>query len=234
MTATEPTALICPTCRSVNTMIGVSGVGRCFDCAHEWDPTAEVATVAIEIEPFAMAPVEDVYGPDIDDDVWAEPASQEATIGGTARLEGGQLATVLSWPSVDSVELLLNDGRVEVVNVSDVERITERAPDPETAPVVESVDDLAAEVQMAVTLAQLIIMAGVTSVEGEGADVHPVAPPVGFLPDDPALMPTIEKAAAIAVGMIIVNMGLNVDELVATLAGPQVEEVGDQTTEETA
>lgn len=250
MTVTDTTTPRCPKCLSGNTMVGAAGVGRCFDCTHEWDPATEVAPEPLAVEPFAMAPIEDVYGPDDAVTDWDGIHDPDALIGGTARLEGGQVATVNAFPDADHVHVTLNDGRDEIVPMSDVERITPRAsaavveaaddahdavgnvidvPDLSVvSPAVETLDDYDDQVQMTVTLAQLIVMAGVSSVEGSGADVYPVAPPQGFLPDDPALMPVIEQAAAMAVGMLIVNLHLDVDAIVHTLQGPQPEEVGDQ------
>lgn len=255
MTATDPASLACPKCLHTNTMVGAAGVGRCFDCMYEWDPATEVALAPLDVGPFDMPSELEVFGPPADvpplttAEVDAETVDDlkrfiaaldvdgvdgmDTLIGGTARLEGGQLGTVVSFPSIDSVEVVLNDGRTEIVDFSDVERITPRALDIEPAPETASVDDYAAEVQMAITLAELIVKAGIASVEGSGADVHPVAPPVGYLPDDPDLLPVIEKAAAIAVGMLIVNLHLDVDAMLHTLDPQPAGETQEATTEVT-
>lgn len=202
-------------------MLGAAGVGRCFDCSHEWDPTAPapepVPSLAQEAtDDFAAELVELIASTEAE-----ATALLDELIGGTARLEGGQVAQVVSFPSTETVELLLNDGRTEVVNLSDVDRITPRSDVVIEAPPIETVEDYAPEVQMSLTLAELILKAGIASVDMVDGVPQPGLPPVGYLPEEPDLIPVIEQAAALAVGMLIVNLSLDPALILAAIGDPQ-------------
>lgn len=258
-------------------MVGASGNGLCFDCQHSWDPatvtagpkpaplnqppgvigivdTGEPPPVPL-LAPFDMATVEEVYGSIAEPDDRTATFPPEELIGGTARLEGGQLATVVSFPSIDSVEVVLNDGRTEIVDFSDVERITPRAPAPATdavdvpvpAEYVDAVESLIAEreydkgdgneeaaaVKLTGELAVLIVKAAVASMPDAARPGEIVPVPIGFLPDDPGLFPIVEQAAVQAVRGVIAVFELDAAVLLAAVGlGDEEPNQGDPQQEE--
>lgn len=150
MTATQPAMPVCPECGLTNTMVMSDGMAQCFDDGTVWNP-AEVKGIpraqrpeAVPVSPANPAVMvggaETTAGtvpPAVDESpmpgqvqvpVPADPLTPDDMIGGTARLEGGQVAVVLSFPDDEHVTVRLNDGRDETVPMSDVERITPRAP----------------------------------------------------------------------------------------------------------
>lgn len=166
MTAVQPVTPVCPECGGTNTMVLSDGMGKCFDDGHEWDPAQVTALPRPEIEPFQMASVDEVFGPPPGVDPEPGTLTHDEMVGGTARLEGGQVAQVLSFPDDDHVMVRLNDGRDELVPMSEVERITPRAPEY----VIEPEDDTAKPFEQASEEAGQIIQAVSTAIDqvGEG------------------------------------------------------------------
>lgn len=219
-----------------------------------WDPANPSDAVAPRIEPFAMAPVEEVYGktsPNVgrNADVLVETAETldrarsdddpdtyadrfDTLIGGIATLEGGQVTEVVSFTTHDSVIVRLSTGDLEDVDLNDVQAIVPPVVVPDPAVLPETVDGLAPDAQLSLTLARLIIRAGCESVNGTGADVTPGVPPVGYLPVEPDLHNVIERAAGLAVGMLIEVFELDVDAILEWVGAVHDEtDQGDQTTE---
>lgn len=235
-------------------MVGVQGNGLCFACSHTWDPK-EVTALPLDTEPptapvidevavstvAAALDVPDPYafpatwdglqlfraaGGSMREETWWEVMMRAdvesvdpkaAVLAGGARLAGSQ------GPDFDEDPATGDMRRVDPVTG---EWVDTEHPQPS---MMDGVDDAIAVTMM---LAELIVKAGIAALNGQGDDVTPGVPPTGYLPDDPAMHGMIEQAAAIAVGMLITNMHLDVDELLATLGGVTYEETeGDQTTE---
>lgn len=204
MTATDPVRPTCPECGNTNTMVLSDGMARCFDDQHEWDPETVTALPRPPIAPFAMASVEEVFGPPPGFDVEAPADTRAELVGGTARMEGGQLGTVTGFPDDDHVTVLLNDGRSETVALSDVETITARAPAfvPGPQPTADvTVPSWALDVE---ALSNLILRAGLAAIETR--DGVPVVgdPPADWLPRDESSNALVEAAAALAVARLVV------------------------------
>lgn len=234
MTVAEPTPIVCPQCGGTNTGIGASGSAICRDCAHLWNPDDPHAPAAPVVAPFAMAPADEVFL--VDDIPIADvpPEMQESMVGGGAVLEGGQVATVVSFTEHDTVVVRLSTGDLEEVPLADVERIMPPVIVPEPAVIPDDVEGFAPDVTLAVTLAKLIVRAGVESVNGTGEDVTPGMPPVGYLPADPELHEVVERAAGLAVAMLVDLFALDVDTiLVAVGATTETPDQGDPQTEVT-
>lgn len=210
MTAAGAEPLVCPSCRSTSTMVGVQGNGLCFACSHTWDPK-EVTALPLDTEPSAVPVIDEVAVSKVAAalDV-PDPYAFEPTFEGLAafRAAGGTMADEVWW------------------------EIRMGAPANDIDPVATLSDEPPAEIMATIAIAETIVKAGIAALNGQGDDVTPGVPPTGYLPDDPAMLVVIEQAAAIAVGMLITNMHLDVDELLATLGGVSYEESeGDQTTE---
>lgn len=210
MTAAGTAPLVCPSCRSTSTMVGVQGNGLCFACSHTWDPKevtalpldtpAPAAPVIDEVAVSTVAAALDVPDP------YAFPSTWEGLT--EYRAAGGVMADETWW------------------------EVRMGAPADQVDPVPSMLDGAPDVGAVTVMLAELIVKAGIAALNGQGDDVTPGVPPTGYLPDDPAMHPMIEQAAAIAVGILITNMHLDVDEILATLGGVTYEETeGDQTTE---
>lgn len=200
MTATDPAPLLCPTCRSHDTMVGVGGNGLCFACSHTWDPTRVVAGPAPAVQAAPEPTDDDVQDPYAESNaamvdaveskladeleqftagIDAEIAGRMAEmVGGVATLEGGQVGTVTYVYAEDqTVQVELGDGRFEIVPWSDLVRITPKIEPAALAP-AGLVDELA----------------------GGGDTPATVEPPVGAATDEPplaALVLTGELAALI-------------------------------------
>jgi hypothetical protein len=204
-------------------------------CGHMWDPADRSKPFVLAPPAFAMAPVDEVFGaPGIrPDDIPLDDLV--AHVGGEIVLEGGQRGYVTEIVDDDHIEVQLPDDRVEVVNLSDVTamHLPPRAveiPDDDDATLA-----LAPDLQVALQLAQLIIRAGCESVNGTGETIAPGIPPVGYLPADPDLFPVVERAAGLAVAMILELLDADVDAVLLAV-GATSEEVpqGDLQTEETS
>lgn len=138
--------MICPQCNKANTMTLSNGLGFCFECHFEWNPEELTALPALAAEPFAMATVEEVFGPplgtperdaydatqDFTREVTALTAETNAKadfelialVGQLATLEGGQEAMVVGVPDDDHLEVMTASGESLTVGFADVERIT--------------------------------------------------------------------------------------------------------------
>lgn len=192
-------------------MVGVQGNGLCFACSHTWDPK-EVTALPLDTEPPTAPVIDEVAVSTVAAalDV-PDPYAFEPTFEGLAafRAAGGTMTDEVWW------------------------EIRMGAPANDIDPVPSMMDGVDDAIAVTMMLAELIVKAGIAALNGQGEDVTPGVPPTGYLPDDPAMHGMIEQAAAIAVGMLITNMHLDVDELLATLGGVTYEESeGDQTTEE--
>lgn len=211
MTATNPAPLICPQCQSTNTEIGGSGNGMCFECAHVWDPATVTALPRPALEPFALPSTGEVFdaqptpvdAPNPDD--W--PPSWEGLR--AFREAGGIITDELWWADIMGGAPDQLDPRADV------------EPEP---PV---------EVQAALLLAAEILAAGITAAYTlANPDVQFVAP-TGYLPADKAMLPIVEQACAVAIGMLIDVSGHTVREY-AQRFGVELEtqDQGDPTMEE--
>lgn len=212
---------------------------------HSFDVTAAPAT-----EPSTATPAGDVFPARTPVGADNLGLTVDEMIGGTARLEGGQVAMVLSFPDPDHVVVRLNDGRDETVPLSDVERITPRAPEvvidvpaddritltpaevdgpdfpfgaehPDEAPVAEWIGDVQA-------LSNLMLKAGVASVY-ETPDALVVGePPKEWLPRDESSNALVEAAVAISIARLIVAYEIDVDDLLEGLGETADTQQGDQ------
>lgn len=192
-------------------MVGVQGNGLCFACSHTWDPK-EVTALPLDTAPPAAPVIDEVAVSTVAEalDV-PDPYVFDPTWDGLAlyRAAGGRMDDQTWW------------------------EIRMGAPADAVDPVPSMMDGVPDPIAVTVMLAELIVKAGIAALNGQGDDVTPGVPPTGYLPDDPAMHGMIEQAAAIAVGMVITNMHVDLDELLATLGGITYEETeGDQTTEE--
>ena len=195
MTVPDPPALRCPNCGNTNTQIGASGNGMCFDCAHTWDPRAVIVPEPPVVEPFGMAPVEDVFGAEPAPADPPDPHAFESTWSGLAdfRAAGGSMPNETWWREIMGAPADAIDP-VEVV--------------PADPPV---------EVSAVLQMAKLILLAGLEAaviVREPGAALTPAT---GYLPDDPDLTPLIEQGAAVAVGMLLDAAGAEPEEVAAKL-----------------
>lgn len=234
MTATDVPALVCPVCGNTNIAIGGSGNAICTDCTHMWNPAdPQPVPPAFDIEvPGAMAITPATLADA--DRVGALEDELAQLEGGVATLEGGQTATVVTFKWPESVVVELGNGDLQIVPLDAVQRIMPPIVIPDPVDVPDTVDALPADLQLALELARTIIRAGAESVEGSGANVTPGMPPIGYLPADPELLPVIERAAGIAVGMLIERFELDVDEiLVYAGAVREQDQVATETTEVT-
>jgi len=253
---TDPSPLVCPSCHSDNTNIGASGSAICRDCAYLWDPDNPALPPTPVLPPFQLPPVDEVFSPALNDVTFGGPAS-EATddvvawldgagnpdtyeervaslMGGGAVLEGGQVATLVAWTDNATVIVRLGNNDLEEVQLSDVQRIMPPVIIPEPAAIPDEPDGFAADMLLAIELAKVIVRAGCEAVTGTGTDVLPGLPPTGYLPSDPDLHPVIERAAGLAVGMLVEQFKLDVDAILEWV-GAVSEEVteGDQQAEVT-
>lgn len=241
MTATEPANPVCPECGNRNTMVLSDGMARCFDDQHEWNPAevsalprstsprvaplpaADVQTVAREPEAGAggvpAAEPRDESQHDVPEPSAPASFTQDEMIGGTARLEGGQTALVLSFPDDDHVVVRLNDGRDETVSLSDVERITPRAP----VEVIEVADAAHAEVAEWIgdveALSNLMLKAGVATVYETPEALVVGEPPRDWLPRDQSSNALVEAAVAVSIARLIVAYELDCDDILEGTGG---------------
>lgn len=165
------------------------------------------------LEPFGMASTEEVFGPDLAGRADGATVDTDDLIGGTARLEGGQVALVLSFPDADHVVVRLNDGRDETVPLSDVERITRRAPEPEPTEDGTDAGDVAEWITDVRMLSDLILAAGVATVYDQAGENVVGQPPAGWLPRDATTNALVEAAVAVTVARLIVAYSIDTDDI---------------------
>lgn len=145
--------------------------------------------------------VERLLAHTVDPETYAD--YQAEMVGGIATLEGGQIAQVVTFTDDDRVVVTLATGDTEVVDLSDVVRIVPPAPEPEPEPEPEVDDAPDVELQAAMVMAANIIDAGVKAAYTIEHPDSLVDVPTNFLPDDPAMWEVVEKACAVAIGMLI-------------------------------
>ncbi len=206
MTVSVPATPVCPECGGTNTQVLSDGMAKCWDDLHEWDPKAVTAIPRPQPAPQPVETAADVLGPPADVETEPEPLGVEELIGGTARLEGGQVAQVLSFPDDDHVTVRLNDGSDETIPLGDVERITPRAPEYVVDP-DESTADVFAEAQ-----AQAAQIIGVVS-----ATI-----------DDLGEGPLTEVAVTIVISRLMVAYEIDLDDVKEVLVLLAQSEQGDQ------
>lgn len=252
--AATPT-LLCPKCGSGNTTLGGSGNGMCADCSHYWDPSDPATVVDLAPQPFAMAPTEEVYPESVahlmagdmvesaraDLSAQAPPVEPDGSwrdamtdyIGGTAVLEGGQVAVVISFTESDEVVVRLSNDDIELVPFDNVQRIM-LPPEPvEQVAIPDDSEGLPADIALSLKLAALIVRAGVESVNGTGENVTPGFPPIGYLPVEPELHEVIERAAGLAVALLIEHFEMDTDEILQAVgATSEASEEATTTTED--
>lgn len=123
-------------------------------------------------------------------------------------LEGGQRGVLLGFPDDDHAEVQLRDGSVVTVEFNDIIR-ADNATTEDQVLALDLDDDTAAMFgAAALTMACLVIEAGLRSIEGEGAEAHLVEPPSGWIPDDGNILPLMEQSAAAAVALLIQTFAL--------------------------
>jgi hypothetical protein len=225
MTMTDPTTLRCPSCGNTITAPLDGGRRLCISCRHEWNPNdahtlrvvppippevpAEAPVVAVPSHPATpppapLDPLEGVLGPP-PEVAEAERALEAlyALVGTDVVLEGGQLATIADFPDDDHLEVVIGAGtdseRTEVVDLNDVVRSVDAPP-----PVLE-VDDATARALAGVnlTVAALVLQAGLASIAGEYPNAELLTPPAGWLPLDADGLPALEQGVAYAVAFLI-------------------------------
>jgi len=76
----------CPTCKSTLTMLTADGLGLCFECRTQWDPRSGEVVKLRGLEPFGMAPTEEVFG--------AEPSAADRAIAAVSEEYADRLAEV--------------------------------------------------------------------------------------------------------------------------------------------
>lgn len=141
----------------------------------------------------------------------------ETLTGTGVTLEGGQRATLLDFPDDDHATVQLGDGSVATVDFNDIIRADE-APPVTGAEVAELDDGTAAMFGDAVlTMAALVLEAGLLSVEGTGESAHLVETPTGWIPDDVDAIPLMEQAAAVAVATLVMAFDIPRDMIAAAV-----------------
>lgn len=203
MTATDASPLVCPNCGHTNTAVAGSGSGMCFDCAHMWDPATVVGVPAPTVdapapligdvvpigtpgsvgplEPFGMASVEDVFDAPAPPKDPPNPTDYPPTWAGLAdfRHDGGSMRNETWWEEIMGGPL---DG---------------------LHPADEAVTEPPAEVAAVLVIAGQIIAAGIEAAWTMENPSATLVARTGYLPDDPDLLPIIEQACAVALGMVI-------------------------------
>jgi hypothetical protein len=234
MTATDPAPIACPNCASTQTTIMGSGAAICTDCATTWDPAdapaPSVLAAAIAADHEFEAEVEALT-----EQVNADAGLLLADlVGNMATLEGGQTGEVVAFDPNDDVIVRLDSGDLVHVPLADVIAMREPVAIPEPIALPDDPAELPADVRLSIELAQTIIRAGCESVNGTGEHVTPGVPPIGYLPGAPELHQVIERAAGLAVGMLIEMFELDVDVILEWVGATSEEATqGDPTTEET-
>jgi len=161
MTATNPSTIVCPQCHGVNTMVGASGLGMCFECSHQWNPDEVVAMGRPRPTPAPEPPTVPAPEP--------EPATTDADVetyfaslsGARVMVNGHDTATFVAFP-VDGMALVEHDdGTQALVDMEHVEPVTDT---PDIATV--GADDIDADTAAAfsgatIALSNLIVRAGI-------------------------------------------------------------------------
>lgn len=130
--------MICPACRSENTMTTSDGGALCFECRNEWDPTQLVAGPAPVIAPFAMASVEEVFGPPPGVELDPPPFEMDDLLGQIATLEGGQQMLITETDGFGPITGVTPSGDTLHVPLSDVVSVV---PLPELDPATTDVHE---------------------------------------------------------------------------------------------
>lgn len=112
--------MICPQCRTPNTMITADGTALCFECRFEWNPNELVAGPSPIIQPFAMATVEEVFGPPPGVELEPAPFEIDDLLGQVATLEGGQQALIIGTDGFGPLTVVTATGHELTVPLSDV------------------------------------------------------------------------------------------------------------------
>jgi len=232
------------------------GLGLCFECRTQWDPRSGEVVKLRGLEPFGMAPVEDVYPEPVMDEhpitgdmveldpvtlEYVDPANDdmgadllESMKGTWVVLEGGQHAAIVDFIDEDWCTVRLQDGREERVSVNDIERSV--ASQDDVAEVFTAIpDNVAYEFTTAVTMcAGMILKAGIAATRITDDGIEITQPPFGYLPDTDDAMPLVEQAAAFAVATMIQVYKLDAGQLLVALeVAEAAQTAGNQPTEET-
>lgn len=146
---------------------------------------------------------------DLTADAQAEADAYLASIvGSRLTLEGGQQATLLGFPDDDHAEVQLADGSVVTIDFNTILRSDGSATEAQVLALDLDDDTAALFGAAALTMACLVIEAGLKAIEGEGAEAHLVEPPSGWIPDDGDILPLLEQASAAAVALLIQTFAL--------------------------
>lgn len=218
---------ICPRCTGTQGMTLASGARLCFECRYEWTPGDDApARVAVPLVP-ALGP-DDVLGPPADVlDARAAQDRLDALIGTDVMLEGGQRATIVSFPDDDHVEVVIGhadggDDR-QVVDYNDVIRSI----DPAVAtPQVDEETQLAIAQAVAVCAGMILQAALETVATDDGRTVIQI-PPSGWLPRDTDAWAVVEQGAAYASAVLIYAHELDRD-IVAGIAADLIDNANNQ------
>lgn len=253
MTQTQPGTLACPKCNSTNGVPLSDGNVLCLDCRNEYN-AAEAASLRVvppvatsaptfapdgtDLPPSVSVPsgdaltVDDVLGPP-DDVVTAEAAQARLAdmIGTQVVLEGGQVATVVDFPDDDHMLVDLNPYESEPeyaeVSFNEVVRSVDARP-----PIADVPDDLArALANVNMTVAGLVMKAGLASIAGEYPNAELLTPPTGWLPLDVDGLPALEQGTAYAVAFIV--HAFSIDRTVIESMADMLLEQSQATTEPT-
>lgn len=160
----------------------------------------------------ALAAIDDETADELGEMIAANNAAADAylesLIGVAVTLEGGQRATLLEFPDDDHAVVQLNDGQVVTVDFNSIVS-ADQHPELDKVVEVELDDETAVMLGDAVlTMACLVVEAGLASIEGEAPDQRLIEPPSGWIPEDVDAIPLMEQAAAVAVAMLIQTFAL--------------------------
>lgn len=182
------------------------------------DPFAEGRKIAAEATALAdaemVAEIENI----IDESNASADEMLAAMLGGVATLEGGQIGVVLGFPDDDHVTIELRNGEIVNVDYGDVESIVMAERSPVAASVDVDDDTAGAIAQADMTIAGLILKAGVATVRGVGDTAELGTPPEGYLPADADMFPIVERGAATAAALLIMVCQVDTDALLARIA----------------
>ncbi|HET9247716.1 MAG TPA: hypothetical protein VFO15_18070 [Xanthobacteraceae bacterium] len=240
MTQTDPTTLACPSCGNTITAPLDAGRRLCINCRHEWNPNDAPRLRAVPTQPSGVPapppvvptrPASDTEPPGATHEAEAaaddtegtdgpewDATPLEALVGTLVVLEGGQVATLVSFPDDDHAEVVIGAGtdaeRLEVVSLNDVERSID-APPPVADVPTETAVALAA---VNMTVAGLVLQAGLASIAGEYPNAELLTPPTGWLPLDVDGLPALEQGCAYAVAFLVHAYSLNRDDVAGIAA----------------
>lgn len=194
----------CPQCDGMATVAMSTGLVLCLPCQLEFDPAASPATVPTRAGDAAAEVVRELRVVEA-----GEPEHATAELIGELRARYvGRRALVVASNATGTVANIDADGITTVAMPDGTFAYLEPDEwtplDPEPA-IVDVTDPEALQLSSTViTLAGLVLSAGLASVAPEGADDALVFPPGGWCPDDADAIPAIEQAAAYAVSSLIV------------------------------